>query len=173
LITHRLILRLIKLLSTFEKNKSPPTLKLHRRNYASKGVYPLSWTFGSDLEARGDHYRWAPQGSHPLPRYIARLPASPCTGTAIVEAKLFQQLASIQQVPVFKVFLDLKYAHVTLDRGRTLEILEHGVGEKALRLLRQFWDRHVVVAKQGGRFSVPFKATRGVTKGGITSPSMV
>ena len=37
------------------------------------------------------------------------------TGTAIFEAKLFQQLAAIEQVPVFEVFLDLKKAYDTLD----------------------------------------------------------
>jgi hypothetical protein len=37
------------------------------------------------------------------------------TGTAIIEAKLFQQLASIHQVPVFEIFLDLKKAYDTLD----------------------------------------------------------
>jgi hypothetical protein len=42
------------------------------------------------------------------------------TGTFIIEAKLFlfQQLASIQQVPLFEVFLDLKKA-----RRRTLWIV--------------------------------------------------
>ena len=45
------------------------------------------------------------------------------TGTAIIEAKLFQQLATIQQVPVYEVFLALKKSYGTLDRGRTWEIL--------------------------------------------------
>ena len=35
---------------------------------------------------------------------------------AIIEAKLFQQLANIGQVPVFKVCLDLKKAYDTLNR---------------------------------------------------------
>jgi hypothetical protein len=46
------------------------------------------------------------------------------TGTAIFEAKLFQQLAKVAQVPIFEIFLDLKKAYDTVDRERMLEILE-------------------------------------------------
>jgi hypothetical protein len=95
------------------------------------------------------------------------------TTTAIIEAKLFQQLASIQQVPVFEIFLDLKKAYDTLDRARTLEILErYGVGALTIQLLRRFWDRQLVVAKQGGHFGAAFPATRGVTQGDIVSPTI-
>ena len=37
------------------------------------------------------------------------------TGTATIEAKLIQQLASIHQVPLYEIFLDLKKAYDTLD----------------------------------------------------------
>jgi retron-type reverse transcriptase len=95
------------------------------------------------------------------------------TTTAIIEAKLFQQLALIQQVPIFEIFIDLKKAYDTLDRERTLEILEHyGVGALTLQLLRQFWDRQLVVAKQGGHFGMAFPATRGVMQGDIVSPTI-
>jgi len=87
--------------------------------------------------------------------------------------KLFQQLASIQQVPVFEVFLDLKKAYDTLDRERTLTILEqYGVGARSIRLLRQFWDQQQIVARQGGFYGDPFGATRGVTQGDIISPTI-
>ena len=46
------------------------------------------------------------------------------TGTAIIEAKLLQQLATIDQAPLYKIFLDLKKAYDTLDRARALDILE-------------------------------------------------
>jgi hypothetical protein len=73
----------------------------------------------------------------------------------------------IQQVPVFEVFIDLKKAYDTLDRERTLEILEcYGVGALTLQLLHQFWNRQLVVAKQGGHFGV------GVTQGDIVSPTI-
>jgi len=95
------------------------------------------------------------------------------TGTAIIEAKLLQQLAAIQQVPLFEIFLDLRKAYDTLDRDRTLQILEaYGVGPRALGLLRHFWDRQSVVARQGKYHGRPFPATRGVTQGDIISPTI-
>ena len=55
------------------------------------------------------------------------------TGTWIIEAKLAQQLAHLEQVPFFGVFIDLKKAFVVMDRGRCLAILAlHGVGPKKL-----------------------------------------
>ena len=39
------------------------------------------------------------------------------TGTAVIEAKLFQQLAIIHQVPAYKIFLDLKKAYDAVDRS--------------------------------------------------------
>ena len=38
------------------------------------------------------------------------------TGTAIIEAKLAQQLAHLEQRPFFGVFLDLKNAFDSMDR---------------------------------------------------------
>jgi len=94
------------------------------------------------------------------------------TGTAIIEAKLLQQLAAIDQVPLFEVFLDLKKAYDTLDRDRLLDVLEgYGVGPRARGLLKAFWERQRIVAKQGGYFGKPFKADRGVVQGGIDSPT--
>ena len=70
---------------------------------------------------------------------------------AIIEAKLFQQLANIGQVPVFEVFLDLKKAYDTLNRERMLELLQaYGVGDKACTLLARFWEQMQVVARQSG-----------------------
>ena len=45
------------------------------------------------------------------------------TRTAITEAKLFQQLAFLDQVPLFSAFLDLKKAFGLMDRKRCLRIL--------------------------------------------------
>jgi len=95
------------------------------------------------------------------------------TGTAVFEAKLFQQLAAVEQVPVFEIFLDLKKAYDCVDRERTLDILEqYGVGPRALRLLRQFWEQQVIVARQGGYHGEPFKATRGIVQGDAASPTI-
>jgi hypothetical protein len=50
------------------------------------------------------------------------------TGTEIIEAKLAQQLAHLEQAPFFGIFIDLKKAFDTMDRGRCLAILAlHGV----------------------------------------------
>ena len=47
---------------------------------------------------------------------------------------------------LFQVFLDLKKAYDTLDRGQTLLILEqYGVGPKVRRLLHNFWQGLEVV----------------------------
>ena len=95
------------------------------------------------------------------------------TGTAIIEAKLHQQLASVEQVPVFQVYLDLRKAYDTLDRGRTLEILEgYGVGPKVRRLLVSYWDAQQFVVRQNDYFGDPLRPTRGVTQGDIVSPTV-
>jgi hypothetical protein len=58
------------------------------------------------------------------------------TSAAIFEAKLFQQLATVEQVQLYKVFIDLWKAYNALDWGRALEIMElYGVGGKVLRLI--------------------------------------
>ena len=45
-----------------------------------------------------------------------------------MEAKLEQQLAGILHKPLFKVFIDVRKAYSSLDRGRCMEILhEHGL----------------------------------------------
>jgi hypothetical protein len=47
------------------------------------------------------------------------------TGTAMIEAKLQQELASINQQPLFQVYLDLKKAYDSLDRPRALQTLKN------------------------------------------------
>ena len=94
------------------------------------------------------------------------------TGTAIIEAKLFQQLANIGQVPVFEVFLDLK-AYDMLNRERTLELLRaYGVGDKACTLLARFWEQMQVVARQSGYHGKALWTSCGVTQGDIISPTI-
>jgi hypothetical protein len=95
------------------------------------------------------------------------------TGTAGIEAKLLQQLAAIEQVPLYEIFIDLQKAYDTLDRERTLEILEgYGVGPMVIRLLRTFWEQQQVVSRLGGYHGKPFEADRGVTQGDIVSPTI-
>jgi len=93
------------------------------------------------------------------------------TRTAIIEAKLFQQLAAIERVPAFEIFLDLHKAYDAVDRGRLMEILEaYGVGPLTRTLLRNYWDAQKFVARQGGYYGRPFNLGRGLTQGDPMSP---
>ena len=61
-------------------------------------------------------------------------------------------------MPVFEIYLDLKKAYDTVDRERMLTILEkYGVGERTIRLLRTYWDRQQLVARQAGYHGEPFQ----------------
>jgi hypothetical protein len=93
------------------------------------------------------------------------------TGTAIIEIKLRMQLAKRSTKPLFMVFLDLKKAYDTLDRDRTLKILEgYGVGPNLRRFIEKIWEGDTMVPKQSGYFGKPFQASRGVRQGDIVSP---
>ena len=88
-------------------------------------------------------------------------------------AKLVQQLAYLEQHPLFVIFIDLKKAYDAMDRERCLEILVgYGVGPNILRLIMHFWDNAVLVCRASGRYGTPFKADRGVTQGGPLSPKL-
>ena len=51
------------------------------------------------------------------------------TGTAIVEAKMEQNIAGIVHEPLFQVFIDFWKAYNSLDRERCMEILrDYGLG---------------------------------------------
>jgi hypothetical protein len=85
----------------------------------------------------------------------------------IIEAKLAQQLAHLEQAPFFGIFIDLKKAFDAMDRGRCLAILAlHGVGPQMLRLIRNFWEMATNVCHAKGNCGRLFKAGRGVTQGG-------
>jgi hypothetical protein len=73
------------------------------------------------------------------------------TGTAVIEAKLTQQLAHIEQAPFYGVFIDLKKALGAMDREWCLLILEgHDVGPNMRRLIHHFWDEATNCAKPWG-----------------------
>ena len=62
-------------------------------------------------------------------------------GTAIMELKLAQKLASIDQEALFLVFLDLRKAYDTMDWKRLLITLEvYGAGPCLCGILDTFWD---------------------------------
>jgi hypothetical protein len=73
------------------------------------------------------------------------------TGTAGIEAKLAQQLAHLEQVPFYGVFLDLKKAFDAMDWERYILILKgYGVGPNMIRLIRNFWRNAVLVCRASG-----------------------
>ena len=93
------------------------------------------------------------------------------TGTAIIEAKLRMQLAQRTTKPRYFVFLDLKKAYDTLDRGRTLAILKgYGIGRNILSIIKRIWDMDTMVPKQAGFYGESFSAGRGVRQGDILLP---
>jgi hypothetical protein len=80
----------------------------------------------------------------------------PCqgTGTSIMEVKLNQQLAWVEQEPLYQIYLDLKKAYDTLDRTRCLAILAgYGVKPNLLCLQNNSETR--------GRWYVMLEATLG------------
>jgi len=89
------------------------------------------------------------------------------TGTAVIEAKLTQQLAHIEQTSFYGVFINLKKAFDAMDWERCLLLLEgHGAGPNMCRLIRHFWDDEATnVCRASGNYGAPFKAGRGVTQG--------
>jgi hypothetical protein len=73
------------------------------------------------------------------------------TGTAVIEVKLAQQLAHLEQMPFYGIFLDLKKAFGAMDRERCLLILErYGAGPNMIRLIRNFWANATMVCRASG-----------------------
>jgi hypothetical protein len=95
------------------------------------------------------------------------------TGTATIEAKLAQQLAWVEQEPLYQVFVDLCKAYDHLNRAKCIEIMTgYGVGSKLLYLQEKFWEQAEMVGCAGGSFGKLFAAFRGVTQGGPLSSLM-
>ncbi len=81
------------------------------------------------------------------------------TGTAILEAKLAQQLAHLEQEPFYRVFLDLIKAFDAMDRERCLLILEgYGAGPNMVQLIRNLWRDATMVCHASGNYGGPFCA---------------
>jgi hypothetical protein len=95
------------------------------------------------------------------------------TGTVIMEVKLQQQLAWVDQEPLYQIYLDLRKAYDALDLERCLEILAgYGVGPNLLCLQKQFWNNVKMVCRVGCNYVLSFEAHRGVTQGGHLSSLM-
>jgi hypothetical protein len=95
------------------------------------------------------------------------------TGAAVLEAKLAQQLAHIEQVPFYGVFLDLEKAFDSMDCKHCLLILKgYGVGPKMILLIHNFWANAIMVCRASVNYSTPFKAVWGITQGGPLSAKL-
>jgi Reverse transcriptase (RNA-dependent DNA polymerase) len=90
-----------------------------------------------------------------------------------MNAKLLMQKAKRQSNPLYMVFLDIKKAYNTLDRTRTLSLLEqYGVGPNTRRIIKTIWDGDNMTSKQNNYFGNHFKVKRGVGKGDKISPTI-
>ena len=95
------------------------------------------------------------------------------TETATLKVKLIHQVAVLREAVLHAIFLDLHKVYDSLDRSRCLDILEgYGVGPRALRLLRRYWERLKMVAQAGGYYGEPSCGKRGITQGEPLSPTI-
>jgi hypothetical protein len=79
------------------------------------------------------------------------------TGTAIIKAKLAQQLSYLELKPFFGVFLDLHKAFDAMEREWCIMILEsYGAGPRLVRLVRSFWRDAIMVCWASGSSGMAF-----------------
>ncbi len=95
------------------------------------------------------------------------------TGTTIIEAKLAQQLLYLKLKPFYGIFLNLRKAFDAMDRERCIMILEgYGAGPRMVRLVSSYWQDRIMVCQALGNYSTAFKASCGVTQGGLLSAKL-
>ena len=83
--------------------------------------------------------------------YHTKFQAGCGTETVTTEIKLLQKVATLREVVLHAILLDLHKAYNALYRFRCLEIMEgYGVGPRSLCLLRRYWEQLKMVAQAGG-----------------------
>ena len=92
-------------------------------------------------------------------------------GTTTLEAKLAQQLAGIAHEPLFQIFLNVRKAYDSLDRGWCMENLRgYGMGQNTARLIAHHLDNLIFSPKAKRFLGTPLDMGRGVTQGYPASP---
>ena len=90
-----------------------------------------------------------------------------------MELDLAQDISSIYQDPLSRVFMDLWKAYNTVERDRLLTTLEGYVAEPCIfGLLENFWECHQVVPRQNGFHGLAIPVTRGTMQAGLVYPTM-
>ena len=93
------------------------------------------------------------------------------TFTAIGETKIRTQMATCNSETLYQVFLDLRKAYDSIDRGRVLKLLEkYKVGPNLRRYINNVWQKQHFVLRQAGFYSKPINVERGCTQGDTDSP---
>ena len=85
---------------------------------------------------------------------------------AVMELKIAQELASIDQDSLFLVLLDVRKAYDTVDKERLLITLEGYSAVPCLcGLVETFWYHQQVVPRQNGFHGLEFPAKGGTMQG--------
>ena len=93
------------------------------------------------------------------------------TGTVTLEAKLAQHLTGIAHEPLLQVFLDVREAYNSLDRGWCMEILKgYRMVHNTARLISHHLDKLIFVPKASRFLGIDFGTGRGVMQGNPASP---
>jgi hypothetical protein len=94
-------------------------------------------------------------------------------GTAIIKAKLAQQLLYLEFKPFYGIFLDLRKAFDAMDWEQCIMLLEgYGVGPRMIWLIRGYWRDAIMVCRAAGYYGAALKASCGVTQGGPLSAKL-
>ena len=93
------------------------------------------------------------------------------TYTAIGEAKIRMQIGACTSSPLYQVYLDLSKAYDSIDRDKTMSILEkYKVGPNVRNYIRKVWDSQRFFLRQSGFYSEEIVVERGCTQGDTDSP---
>ena len=72
------------------------------------------------------------------------------TGTAPLEAKMFQNMTQMSEEVLYKIFLELHKTHEKIEREKCMEILVgYGVGPWMERILKICCDNPSMMARSG------------------------